>query len=286
MPLAISINESKAKEISIPSAAITESQKTRVEFIPKAEADLSAARAQLSAIKEYQSSMLDTVHWALGVVVTITALLAGFGWWANFKMFADDKTRLKEELNAIIRDSLAEFETRANGHERELLQRVEDRLGSTSTRLDKGLDYFRRELAKSADVGDRRAQDTLANFERVTSIFDMLAKRVNEVEALVRQVEENIWDLKDLPGNILLTQAQSLEAAIAADSGELARSALNRMKETILTRIQPGKHSLPKSTLDLLAENLIKAAKVDPVLSAEVQALVFKIKEASGKSDA
>jgi hypothetical protein len=286
MQLATSATESKAKNRSLSTAALSVPVKTRDQLVPQVEADLSAARAQLSAIKEYHSSMLDTVHWALGVVATIAVTLAGFGWWANFKMYEDDKVRLKKELDASTRDALAKFETRINGNEKELLLRVDERLESAYTRVDKGLESVRRRLEKSDDSSVSRAKDTLNYLENLVSICKLLSKRTSEVEAIVREVEEHIWDLKDIPTNILLTQSKTLEAAIAADSGEATKSALGRMKETIQSRILPGNHSLPKTALNSILKYIVEAAKIDPVLSADVQALVMKIKEVSGASDA
>ena len=58
-------------------------------------------RAQTKQMKEDNQRLLDTVHWSLGGLVTAVALVAGFGWFVNFRMYQRDKDALKKELLTI-----------------------------------------------------------------------------------------------------------------------------------------------------------------------------------------
>ena len=57
-------------------------------------------KAQLEVTRNYHSSLLDTVYWALGTVVVMVTLLVGFGWFANFRVYERDKDVLRRELEA------------------------------------------------------------------------------------------------------------------------------------------------------------------------------------------
>ncbi|WP_216919524.1 hypothetical protein [Synechococcus sp. CCAP 1479/9] len=247
------------------------------QLITQTEADLSATRAQLSAIKEYHSSLLDTVYWSLTALSTIVALLAGFGWFANFRMYENDKTRLKDDLEAKIQAVLAQVGARLNEHEAQLLQQLDARQESSATRLFNELDFVRKDLVKSIEQSETRDNKLDSMVSDLKSVSDTLIKKNKETEALVREVEEHIWELKDIPINILLTQSQALSTAIDAESAEAVRSAMRRMRRTINERILPGGHTLSSTMIGYLEDDLAVAAKTDSVLSAEVQALVKKI---------
>jgi hypothetical protein len=52
---------------------------------------------QIKTIEGFDDKILKTVHWALGAVFAVAALLVGYGWFTNFKMGEKDRQRLKEE---------------------------------------------------------------------------------------------------------------------------------------------------------------------------------------------
>ena len=272
-----SIAESKPNSASLPTTSSIAIGKQPQLLFTRAEAELSATKAQLSAIKEYHSSLLDTVYWSLTALGTIVALLAGFGWFANFRMYENDKSRLKEDLEAKIQAGLAQVGARLNEHEAQLLQQLDARLESSATRLFNELDFVRKDLAKSIEQSETRDNKLDSMVSALKSVSDTLIKENKETEALVREVEEHIWELKDIPINILLTQSQALSTAIDAESAEAVRSAMRRMKRTINDSILPKGHRLSSTLIAYLEEDLTLAAKTDSVLSAEVQALVKKI---------
>jgi hypothetical protein len=61
-----------------------------------------ALRAQNEVIQSYGNKMLDVVYWSLGGVVTLTAILVGFSWFANMRLHERDKAALRQELLAAV----------------------------------------------------------------------------------------------------------------------------------------------------------------------------------------
>lgn len=75
-----------------------------------APAKLEVLQAQLQTMKEYHGSLLDTVYWAMGGVFLIAGTLIGFGWFANFKVYERDKSSLRADLEAHLRERILDLE--------------------------------------------------------------------------------------------------------------------------------------------------------------------------------
>lgn len=72
-------------------------------------AETSALRAQIEIMRHYDQRLLATVYWSLGVLATITILLIGFGWFANFRLYERDKLALRQELIVFIQEELSKI---------------------------------------------------------------------------------------------------------------------------------------------------------------------------------
>ncbi|MDP3589973.1 MAG: hypothetical protein Q8R54_05475, partial [Methylobacter sp.] len=81
-----------------------------IEELNNAKEQIKILDAQLQATKSYQSSFLDTVHWALSVVLALVVFLIGYGWITNFKMHERDKELLKGELEVYVRSKAIELD--------------------------------------------------------------------------------------------------------------------------------------------------------------------------------
>lgn len=90
-------------------------------------------------------------------------------------------------------------------------------------------------------------------------------------------VEEHVWEIKGIPSNTLLTQAQGLQSAIDAESRWLTKVILERMQTTIKRDILPDKFAIRKSTLERIEKLLTTVEKIEPILTSEVRELVKQI---------
>lgn len=63
---------------------------------------VSIVSAQRDESRAFQSDLLTTVYWSLGVVVTLFALLLGFNWWSGYRIYERERATLKGELEVEV----------------------------------------------------------------------------------------------------------------------------------------------------------------------------------------
>lgn len=88
---------------------------------PRASEELIEAKAQVRAMQEFRTAILATVHWTLGVVLTLGMLLFGFNWYANFRVSEREREALREQLQSEV-DSLRAELLKASGEIRNKMQ--------------------------------------------------------------------------------------------------------------------------------------------------------------------
>ncbi len=86
--------ESKHKKLARPTNGVT-TVKPSNELL----------QGELKAIREYHDSLLDTVHWSLGIVFGLVLLIIGSSWYTNFRLYEADKTRILEEVERKIAEA-------------------------------------------------------------------------------------------------------------------------------------------------------------------------------------
>lgn len=82
--------------------------------------------------------------------------------------------------------------------------------------------------------------------------------------------------MKEIPANVLLTQAQGLRAAIKARAKFYVTSALERMERTISTSILANKKDVDATMLKHIADDVDAASAIDPINAATVSELLKK----------
>jgi hypothetical protein len=268
---------------SASMATDTSSEKTSVvaptitaQYISQADLELKVLQTQNATMKEYHSSLLDTVYWTLATVATIAVLLVGFGWFTNFKFHDAEKQRLKEELDARLKEATTTLEVKFGSHKDDIAKLIDSRLDAFFTRITRDIDIARAEATRYEKENDdaivqlRAVVQTLQEDQKKNLIAD------NNIEASLRLVEEKIWDLKGIPFNILLTQSQGLKAAIKAENRTYIVSTLERMQLTIKTIISSNKE-IGKNTLDLIELALSEAEVTEPIAVSNVRELLKQI---------
>jgi hypothetical protein len=63
-------------------------------------------RAQLEVMRQYDQSLLSTVYWSLSVIVALVILLAGYGWYTNFRVYERDKNAMQQDLQGYLQQEI------------------------------------------------------------------------------------------------------------------------------------------------------------------------------------
>lgn len=246
-------------------------------FSGQTELELKVLEKQIATMKEYHSSLLDTVYWALGTVATVAVLLVGFGWFANFKFHESEKQRLKDELDGRLKETLASIDTRLSSIEVQVIRSVDSRLDSHLTRVTRDVDIARAEASGMNERNATAIEQMKSQLASLENAKDRSEKEDSQIEAALRRVEEYVWDLKGIPTNKLITQAQGLRAAIKAENRYYITSALEGMENTLTVSILPANTAMPADTLKSIKEAVAKSAAIEPIAAAAVTELLDKI---------
>lgn len=69
---------------------------------------------QLEIMRFYDQRLLNTVYWALSVIVAITIGLVAYSWFTNNKLYEKDKKNIKDELELELSLKFLEFDSKAS----------------------------------------------------------------------------------------------------------------------------------------------------------------------------
>lgn len=121
--LSLTVGNVKAQAtVSTPTTIVASPTPTSA---PKIDDEVTILRTQLETMQQYDQKLLDTVYWSLGTIVTLAALLVGFGWYVNLRVYEKDKDVMKDELRNFLR---AELAMSTKGFEKQIDEKIEKAL--------------------------------------------------------------------------------------------------------------------------------------------------------------
>ena len=243
----------------------------------KSENEIALLKEQNKLIREYQGSLLDTVYWALGGVFATAALLAGFGWWSNFKLYEADKQRLQQELTTKINELEAKLALRLETNRTELERAVDVKGETHLSRLLTELTDVRANISTLTDESRQRSDEIKAVREALITEIQNTNISVLNTSADLRFVEEFVWDMRGVPENILYTQCQGVEAALLAENTERVNRILSRMKEALQKHFVDKSKALDKITREKIRNTLSSLSVGSSMPAGEVLELLNKI---------
>jgi hypothetical protein len=234
-------------------------------------------REQNKIIREYNGSLLSTVHWALAGIFGIAALLAGFSWWTNSKLYAAEKSRFREEVNSQIKEMDSRLAIGLEASRTEFLRLAESRIDANVNRLLK--DIY--ELKNHVEIVKSDIEESISSvgkdIEVVRGDLKVTQKSISIAEWDLRSVEKIVWDIRGVPLNILATQYQALEAALKIDEKWRIESILNEIKKTLKEKVIGKNETLPNDIPDLMIALLNRATDYNPILVSEIIQIIRKL---------
>lgn len=183
-----------------------------------------------------------------------------------------------DELDAKLKEAFSSIETRLSTREIEVIKSVDLRLENQATRTTRDIDIARTEATKQHENNSAAIEQMRVKISDLDAAQAKGKKRDSEIEATLRNVEEGVWEIKGIPTNILITQAQGLRASLDAEQNRFyIVSTLQRMRKTIEDLILPTGKTVPKQIIDGIKEDVAKVATIEPVEATAVSLLLEKI---------
>jgi len=158
------------------------------------DAEVTALRAQLQVMRDYDQRLLATVYWSLGGILTLAGLLVGLGWYANFRVYERDRASLAREVRTEAQSELL---------------RIRERLDRESA------EEYARLAGELRRVSQNAAQSVR---EEVMKTIDGFRKDLRRLEYLHLQAEGETWRSRDVQVNALRSYIPMLELALSLNN--------------------------------------------------------------------
>jgi len=95
------ISESIANEL--PKQKLkSDLEVSSVDRLKEKSLEIQLLKLQIKLTEKFQSNLLATVYWSLGVILGAVGVIIGFGWLFNFKIYERDKLAIKEEVELLV----------------------------------------------------------------------------------------------------------------------------------------------------------------------------------------
>ncbi|OUM04650.1 hypothetical protein BW686_25360 [Pseudomonas syringae] len=271
-------NSRPSAELIAPAAIVNKQDPTAPQAtITKQESELLLIKEQNRLIKDFQSSQQATVYWALGGIFSFVLILTGLSILTNFKLYDQDKERLRAEFEGKINAYKAQFDLQIEEYKRESdkssdqkSQVIQDRFLLQLSETRKLSEGIRSEL-----ISDIKSTDN--NIKKLETSLTEVNRKFAEADADLRDVEVLVWDLKDIPGNMLITYSQGLTAAVEASNKSRVSLILGKIVNTLENKYYRTGLDIPFKTNGWLTESLNEANQLDPSGVAKVRATLAKI---------
>lgn len=216
-------------------------------------------QGELKAIREYHSSLLDTVYWTLGIVLGLVLVIIGSSWYTNFRLYEADRARMLEEVERKIAEANSMVSRDLRMLSNNLSDKADRDLLALASRLSSEIERLRSDN-KDANI---RLSTEIKELEEAFQIFlkfpDVIKEQLNRVSLDTQLNTEHIWELKGNPVKVLLSQFLAFDAAVGTGDNASIKAALERMKDNLRNAVLPSGKKVPSNVLDVLRKSLARA---------------------------
>lgn len=201
-PLLAVAQQRPASAASQTSAAAAQSTGS-----PAISTEVALLKTQLEDNRKFQEQLLSTVHWSLGTLASLAALLVGFGWFANFRMYERDRAALERDLRAQLLDELRKASVEAS---EVATKRFSDQETHLESRSQEHGDRLKEEIKTQVENSETR---TATRASAIASDLGSLKRAVLRLELSAILQERTSWINRKVPRNTLQTSVSALELA-------------------------------------------------------------------------
>ncbi len=201
----------------IDSTKVDSSENAKIEFY---ESKISQLETQVNLTDKYLDRITNTVFWSLSVLGGIAALLVGFGWFSNFKVYQRDKKALREELENIIGTSLEKQENL-----------ISQRLSKIPSEIDSQIDSLKEEVNSESKKHVENSFDELkSEINNLKASVNSLKTKYKDLRLKDLDMKRRYWEIKDVPSNELMDCVRIMELATELNKDHAISSSIDRVR--------------------------------------------------------
>lgn len=264
--------QSHQEESNVPPATVLnttsiDSETEKPDNLPTDNNGYQAILEENRLLKSFQSDLLSTVYWSLTTVFGVLLLIAGFNWYANFRMHERDRQSIRDEVEGMVSKAESELIERMSNLRTEVSEDFEARVNS--------------HVALFADTYvSKDAFTTYAGAEREAHELQATSSVLNKVS--IDRVAAWMWEQKGVPVNALTTVASSIEDSVQRNIPFMVQFLLEDLDKILTDYFTDGTNGLSDSTRSAVMTQLDKAKELDAVKVEELKSRIELIPEAKG----
>ena len=234
---------------------------------------------------EFQSTLLSTVIWSLGVAVSIVLVLVTASFFTNFKVHERDIQRIQDDyaaklevLNSDVNSKLAKVSKEIDIRHEARSQQDLDRMLSQATEL-------RSQFEKVRVLLEEKLTEATRSAVRAEVQADKLKEDHLGIVSDISRLEINVWELKKIPGNVLIASIEGLNAAMKNSDEWSIDDFTAKIRQVIEEHFVTTQRPLSEFHVDFLTKSKTDLSKSRPEHAAEISAMLATCKhEEKGKS--
>lgn len=237
---------------------------TTPQVVSKENSEIFLLREQNKLMKDFQASQQTTVYWALSGVLGFVFILTGLSYLTNFKFYEQDKERLRQE-----------FESKLLGYRADVNLQLEEYKGTVNQLMDQKNQFLQDkvfdQLAEARSLVESVRSELVSDIKtineeikKVYSRVESLRQDLESAEVELREVESVVWDIKKIPGNMLITQTQALKAAVRSKSYIHVQRVVSKIHSLLEEKYIHTGGAIKPRIVTWITESLDFAEELDP----------------------
>lgn len=223
---------------------------------------------------EFQSTFITVVIWALGVAVSIVLILVTASFFTSFKVHERDIKRIQEDYAAKLEVFNSEVDSKLERVSREIDTKHEarsqqdlDRMLAQATEIRFQFDQFRTAL-------EEKVSEMLKSAARAEVNFDKIQEHQLRTATEISRLEINIWELKKVPGNVLIASVEGLNSAIKRNDEWSIDNFVKNIKKVLAEDFVATQRQVSAFSVDFLSKCLEELRKSRPEEAAEISSML------------
>ncbi|SCZ01417.1 hypothetical protein [Pseudomonas sp. NFACC37-1] len=248
-----------------------------IERVKKEEAlasELKTLKEKNLLVAEFQGTLISIVIWSLGVAVSIVLVLVTASFFTSFKVHERDIQRIQDDyaaklavLNSDIDSKFSKVSSEIEARHEARSQQDLDRMLSQATEIRSQFEQFRVSLEEKLAEGVKSAA-------RAEAKADKLQEDQLGFASDVSRLEIRVWELKKVPGNVLIASVEGLNAALKKGDKWSVDNFIKIIKEVMEEHYVTTRLPLSAFVVEFLSNAMTKLSKSRPEQAEEILSML------------